>query len=274
MAKAKKLILENLKLVDMVLEIRDARIPLSSGNPDFENLLDEKIRIIVLNKADLANPYATTGWVRWFESKGLKAIPINSLDPGDASKLRKVILEIAEDNVKAILKKKGIHKTMRVMVIGIPNAGKSTLINSIVGGKKTKTGNKPGVTKGKQWIRVGRHMDLLDTPGLLWPKIKNQAVALHLAYTKTIKEEILDSEEIAHHFLEEIKSHYPNIIRERYGVEASEEKGYKILENICLEKGWIKSGGIPDTERGARHILDDFQMGRLGKITLEWSEDV
>lgn len=274
MAKAKKLILENLKLVDMVLEIRDARIPLSSGNPDFENLLDEKIRIIVLNKADLANPYATTGWVRWFESKGLKAIPINSLDPGDASKLRKVILKIAEDNVKAILKKKGIHKTMRVMVIGIPNAGKSTLINSIVGGKKTKTGNKPGVTKGKQWIRVGRHMDLLDTPGLLWPKIKNQAVALHLAYTKTIKEEILDSEEIAHHFLEEIKSHYPNIIRERYGVETSEEKGYKILENICLEKGWIKSGGIPDTERGARHILDDFQMGRLGKITLEWSEDV
>jgi len=274
MAKAKKLILENLKLVDMVLEIRDARIPLSSGNPDFENLLDEKIRIIVLNKADLANPYATTGWVRWFESKGLKAIPINSLDPGDASKLRKVILKIAEDSVKAILKKKGIHKTMRVMVIGIPNAGKSTLINSIVGGKKTKTGNKPGVTKGKQWIRVGRHMDLLDTPGLLWPKIKNQAVALHLAYTKTIKEEILDSEEIAHHFLEEIKSHYPNIIRERYGVETSEEKGYKILENICLEKGWIKSGGIPDTERGARHILDDFQMGRLGKITLEWSEDV
>jgi len=274
MVKAKRLIKENLKLVDMVLEIRDARIPVSSANPDFEDMLCGKIRIVVLNKADLAELSATDAWVKWFESYGIKAIPVNSLDPADSESMRKVILKIAEDKSKEVFNKKGIHKIVRGMVIGVPNVGKSSLINSIAKGKKAKTGNKPGITKAKQWIKISSHMELLDTPGLLWPKISDQNIALHLAYTRTIKEEILDSEEIAHHFLEEIKKIRPNVISERYGVEVSGKKGYEILEDICYKRGWIKSGGVPDIERGAGHILDDFQTGKMGRITLEWPEDL
>lgn len=275
MAKARKLIQENLKLVDMVLEIRDARIPLSSANPDLEELMVGKTRVVALNKADLAEPSATEAWINWFQLNEINAIAINSLDFKNADRMKKFILDIAEEKAREILDKKGIHKTIRGMVVGIPNVGKSTFINSIAGGKKAKTGNRPGVTKGKQWIKISRHMDLLDTPGLLWPKIHDQNVALHLAYTKTIKEEILDPEEIAHHFLEEMKTLYPNAISQRYGVKISEEdKGYEILEAICLKKGWIKSGGISDTARGASHLLDDFQMGRLGRITLEWPKEI
>lgn len=275
MAKAKKLIQENLKMVDMIIEIRDARIPLSSANPDFEKLIAGKTRVIALNKADLAEPSATEAWIKWFQSNGINAMPINSLDFKNAEKMKSFILKIAEEKAREILDKKGIRKTVRGMVIGIPNVGKSTFINSIAGGKKAKTGNKPGVTKGKQWIKISSYMDLLDTPGLLWPKIHDQNVALHLAYTKTIKEEILDPEEIAHYFLEEMKRLCPDAIDQRYEVEVlAEKKGYEILESICLKKGWIKSGGIPDTVRGARHVLDDFQMGRLGRITLEWPAEV
>ena len=275
MAKAKKLIQENLKLVDMVVEIRDARIPLSSANPDFEELMAGKIRVVALNKADLAEPSATEAWIKWFEINGINAMSINSLDLKNSEKMKGFILRIAEKKAKETLDKKGIHRTIRGMVIGIPNVGKSTFINSIAGSKKAKTGNKPGITKGKQWIKISNYMNLLDTPGLLWPKIHDQNVALHLAYTKTIKEEILDPEEIAHYFLEEMKILYPNAISKRYGVEVSDEdKGYEILESICLKKGWIKSGAIPDIVRGARHVLDDFQMGRLGRITLEWPKEI
>jgi len=275
MAKAKKLIQENLKLVDMVVEIRDARIPLSSANPDFEELMAGKIRVVALNKADLAEPSATEAWIKWFEINGINAMSINSLDLKNSEKMKGFILRIAEKKAKETLDKKGIHRTIRGMVIGIPNVGKSTFINSIAGSKKAKTGNKPGITKGKQWIKISNYMNLLDTPGLLWPKIHDQNVALHLAYTKTIKEEILDPEEIAHYFLEEMKILYPNAISKRYGVEVSDEdKGYEILESICLKKGWIKSGAIPDIVRGARHVLDDFQMGRLGRITLEWPKGI
>lgn len=269
MAKAKRLISESLKLVDMLLEIRDARVPISSGNPDFDVLYSNKSRIVFLNKSDIADPSITSDWVNWFEGEGIKAVPINSLDPGEAARGKAVILERAEEFHREILNRRGVKKTIRGMVIGIPNVGKSAFINGIAGGKKAKTGNRPGVTKAKQWIRVNPYLELLDTPGLLWPRLDQRDVALNLAYTRTIKEEILDIEEIAHYFLEKAKLEFPKALISRYGELDMGLKGFEILEEICLRKGWIQAGGVAHTERGAGHVLDDFQQGKLGRITLE-----
>lgn len=269
MAKAKRLISENLKLVDIILEIRDARIPISSANPDLEDLFSGKMRIVFLNKRDMADPFSTQRWVEWFDGHNIQAIPVNSLSSVEAGHARNAILKAAEGYRKNILERKGIRKTVRGMVVGIPNVGKSAFINGVAQGKKAKTGNRPGITKGKQWIRVNPYMELLDTPGLLWPKLEDQGMALNLAYTRTIKEEILDTEEIAHYFLEKAKEDFPQIIIDRYEIPHVQGKGYEILQNICTSKGWIQSGGVPDTSRGARHVLDDFQGGRLGQITLE-----
>lgn len=269
MAKAKRLISESLKLVDIILEIRDARIPLSSANPDFDDLFTNKTRIVFLNKSDLANSSVTEDWVDWFAAQGIKAVPVNSLNPRDANNAKSIILDTAKEFYDRIRKRKGINKTIRGMVIGIPNVGKSAFINGVAGAKKAKTGNKPGVTRAKQWIKVTPYLELMDTPGLLWPKLDNREVALNLAYTRTIKEEILDTEEVAHYFLEKAKVEFPEAIVGRYGQLDMDLKGYEILENICLQKGWVQAGGIPDLERGSRHILDDFQQGRLGRLTLE-----
>jgi len=269
MAKAKRLISENVRLVDIIFEIRDARIPVSSGNPDFNDLFLNKSRIIFLNKGDLANPSITRDWVDSLANEEIKAIPVNSLDPRETNKVKDIILKTAEELHKDIQKRKGIKKTIRAMVIGIPNVGKSAFINGIAGRKKAKTGNKPGVTKTKQWIRVNPYVELLDTPGLLWPKLDNREVALNLAYTGTIKEEILDTEEVVHYFLEKAKVEFPEVLISRYGELDMDLKGYEILESICQQKGWIQAGGLADTDRGSRHLLDDFQQGRLGRLTLE-----
>lgn len=269
MAKAKRLISESLKLVDIVLEIRDARIPLSSANPDFDDLFTNKTRIVFLNKRDLADSSITGDWVDWFSEQGIKAVPINSLDPQDTNNAKEIILKTAKEFHQEILKRKGIRKTIRGMVIGIPNVGKSAFINGVAGVKKAKTGNKPGVTRDKQWIKVTHYVELLDTPGLLWPKLDQKEVSLNLAYTHTIKEEILDKEEIAHYFLEKAKVEFPEAIIARYGELDMELKGYEILEGICIQKGWVQAGGVPDLKRGSSHVLDDFQQGRLGRLTLE-----
>lgn len=269
MAKAKRLISENLKLVDMIFEIRDARIPVSSGNPDFEDLFLNKSRMVFLNKGDLADPHATEKWVHWFAGEGIKALPINSLDPAETGRGREIILKRAGELHKEVLDRRGIKKTIRAMVIGIPNVGKSAFINGIAGDKKAKTGNRPGITKAKQWIKVNPYFELLDTPGLLWPKLDQREVALNLAYARTIKEEILDIEEVAHYFLEKAKVEFPKALISRYGELNMDLKGYELLEEICLQKGWVQSGGIAHLNRGAGHVLDDFQQGRLGRITLE-----
>ena len=269
MAKAKRLISENLKLVDVILEIRDARIPISSANPDFDDLFASKSRIVFLNKSDVADPSITKDWIDWFAGQGIKAVSINSLDPAETGKAKSVILKKAEEFHEEILKRRGIKKTIRGMVIGIPNVGKSAFINGIAGGKKAKTGNRPGVTKAKQWIKVNPYVELMDTPGLLWPRLDQREVALNLAYTRTIKEEILDIEEIVHYFLEKVKIEFPEAITSRYGELDMDLKGYEILESICLQKGWVQSGGVADVGRGSRHVLDDFQQGRLGRLTIE-----
>lgn len=231
MAKAKRLIGENLKMVDMILEIRDARIPMSSANPDFEDLLLNKTRIIILNKSDIADPKVTKQWIDWFAHKNIKAVSVNSLDAGEIGPAKNIILKTAQKLQDEIFKRRGIKKAIRGMVIGIPNVGKSAFINGISGGKKARTGNRPGVTKAKQWIAVTPYVDLLDTPGLLWPKLDQRKVSLNLAYTGTIKEEILDIEEVVHYLIERSKDDFFKALEFRYGELDTDLKGYEIMES-------------------------------------------
>ncbi|NLJ41863.1 MAG: ribosome biogenesis GTPase YlqF [Clostridiales bacterium] len=269
MAKSKRLMANSVRLVDMILEIRDARVPISSANPDFDDLFTHKYRMIILNKSDVADPTITKDWVDWFSMQGIKAIPVNSLDSAEISRLKSDIKKIADKFHRETIEKKGIRKVVRGMVTGIPNVGKSAFINGIAGANKAKTGNKPGVTRINQWIRVDSYLELMDTPGLLWPKLDNREVALNLVFSRTIKEEILDIEEAAHYFLEKAKNEFPEAITARYGKLDMQKKGHEILEGICYKKGWIKSKGAPDFKRGSKHLLGDFQQGRLGRISLE-----
>jgi len=270
MAKAKRLIAESLKMVDMVIELLDARIPRSSTNPDFEAMFADKIKIVVLNKKDYSDAEVSKAWLSWFETLGVRAIMLNSLDRSDIRKLKELIFALAENKRNEIKQKKGINKTIRAMVIGIPNVGKSTLINSLAGSAKTKTGDRPGVTKAKQWVRIHPFVELLDTPGLLWPRLDDERTALHLAYTGAIKEEILDVEEIAHFLLEELKASYPDALKARYFLEDLQGNGLEILERICIRRGWLQSEGLPDTQRGAKQVLDEFKSGKLGPMSLEY----
>lgn len=269
MAKAKNTISRDLKLIDLILEIRDARIPQSSANPDFEDLFLHKSRIVFLNKEDLADPSSTKAWINWFKGQGIKALGSNSLNVRNMGKVKDSILELAGSIFEERLKRRGIRKTIRGMVIGIPNVGKSAFINGIARNKKAKTGNIPGITKGQQWIKINPYLELMDTPGLLWPRLDQREVALKLAFTRTIKEEILDIEEISHIFLERAKIDFPNALKEKYGDLNMNLKGYEILEEICMTKGWIQAGNKADLNRGSKHILDDFQQGKLGRISLE-----
>lgn len=269
MAKAKKLINENLKLVDMVIELLDARIPASSTNPDFQNMFQNKTRVVVLNKSDFADPEKTKLWMEYYENQGVKTLTINSLDKQDIRQMKKAVFELADQKRKEIKQRRGINKTIRAMVVGIPNVGKSTLINQFSGTTKAKTGDRPGVTKGKQWVKVTTYFELLDTPGLLWPRLDDERTGLHLAYTGSIKEEIIDLEGICYRFLEEMAQLYPQILLERYRLETLDKKGYELLEDIAKNRGWLQSGGIPDLNRASKQVLDEYQSGALGRTTLE-----
>lgn len=269
MVKAKRLISENLKLVDMVVELLDARIPDSSTNPDFQVLFNNKIRVVILNKSDFADPEKTKVWLKHYENQGIKTLTLNSLDKRDVQRVKKAIFELADEKRLEIKQRKGINKTIRAMVVGIPNVGKSTLINSISGSAKAKTGDRPGVTKQKQWVKITPYFELLDTPGLLWPRLDEAKIGLHLSYTGSIKEEILDLDEISYLFLEEMAAAYPKYLIDRYHLDNLELKGHELLDAISINRGWLKLGGIPDTQRGAKQVLDEFQSGTLGRTTLE-----
>ncbi|NLC42797.1 MAG: ribosome biogenesis GTPase YlqF [Clostridiales bacterium] len=269
MAKAKRLINENLKLVDMVIELLDARIPNSSTNPDFQSLYQNKIRVVVLNKSDYADADKTKLWKDYYEKQDITVLTINSLNKKDIQKLKKSLFALADEKQKEIKQRKGINKTIRTMVVGIPNVGKSTLINAISGSAKTKTGDRPGVTKTKQWVKVSPYFELLDTPGLLWPKLDDKNTGLHLAYTGSIKEEIMDLDEIVFRFLEEMSLLYPRHLTERYRIQDLDKKGHEILTDISVNRGWLQSGGVPDLTRAAKQVLDEYQAGTLGRTTLE-----
>ncbi|MDI9495545.1 MAG: ribosome biogenesis GTPase YlqF [Bacillota bacterium] len=270
MKKTKELLQENIKLVNLIIEVLDARVPDSSKNPDFDILFRDKKRLIVLNKYDLADPDMNKEWEDHYRKKGWSVVLYNSTNNRELNRLNKAIGDASKEIVERYRKRGLLNKTIRAMVVGIPNVGKSTLINSLAKRKSAKTGNKPGITKGKQWIHLAGDIDLLDTPGILWPKFDDEASALNLAFTGAIKDDVLVLEEIALKFVIRMQEMgKENAILERYGIEAG-EKPLDILDNIARKKGFfINNKGI-DYLRVAELLFMDFRAGRLGRISLEY----
>ncbi|AFK86774.1 MULTISPECIES: ribosome biogenesis GTPase YlqF [Thermoanaerobacterium] len=267
MAKTKRLIEENLKIVDVVYELLDARIPKSSRNPLIDDLVKNKKRIILLNKSDLADLEVNKMWNDYFNLKGHVSLNINSLDSRCIQSIYELTLKECSDIIDK-KRQKGIKAKLRAMIVGIPNVGKSTLINSLTKTKNAKTGNKPGVTKSKQWIKTP-YFDLLDTPGILWPKFEDEHVGIMLALTSAIKDELLNHEELAYSLLDILKINYPELLMKRYKLEDIGKDVFKLLTDIGKSRGCLSSGGIVDTERAAKIIIDDFRAGKIGKISLE-----
>ncbi len=272
MAKTRKLIEENLRFVDIVLEIVDARIPSSSRNPEIARLCASKKRLTICTKADLADPLKSRLWQSYWQEEAL----FISVTTGDgmgaiAPKIRSMMQDkLARDAAKGIQ-----NRPIKLMIVGIPNVGKSSLINRLAKRASAAVADRPGVTRAKQWVRMDGGMELLDTPGVLWPKFDDERVARNLAYTGAIRDEVLDAEELCHYFLEFMSTHYPKRLYERYGIEQFEGlKGYEITEYIGRRRGFLIAGGQVDTERAAKVILDEFRGGRLGRITLEKPEDM
>jgi len=268
MTKAKRMMEENIKLIDLIIELVDARVPLSSRNPDIDELGKHKARLVLLNKADLAEEVWNDRWVAYFQDKGYSVLKINSKKGGRM----KSVFEIVEDACKAKRerdKKRGIlNRPVRAMVVGIPNVGKSTFINAIAGKAATKTGNKPGVTKGKQWIRLNKSVELLDTPGILWPKFEDQQVGLNLAFIGSIKDELLNIEDLALSLITFLLQNYPKMLNEKYAVEETEDS-VMVLQEIARNRNCLERGNELDLLKASRLLLDDFRNGRIGRITLE-----
>lgn len=271
MAKAKREIIESLKLIDVVLELVDSRIPLSSRNPDIDEIVGSKPRIILLNKSDLSDSEKTKQWVKYFFSKKIPAIPTDSNSGKGLNEVTKKIFEIMKTKIDQNASKGRVGTTIRVAVLGIPNVGKSSLINKLANKKSLEVGNKPGVTKRKQWIRLKNNVELLDTPGVLWPKFESEEVALNLAFTGTIKDEIIDTEEIGMLLLGKLKAIYPKELAERYKLkqEDLELENLELLTLIGKKRGCIISGGEVDLFKVSNIILDEFRAGKIGKLTIE-----
>ncbi len=271
MTKARRMMQENIKLVDLIIELVDARIPLSSRNPDIDELGRNKARLILLNKADLAEDRKNDEWLEYFKSRGYSAVKVNSRKGGGIKSIQSVIQEACREKTERDRRRGILNRPVRAMVAGIPNVGKSTFINALAGKACAKTGNKPGVTKGKQWIRLNKNVELLDTPGILWPKFEDQEVGLKLAFIGSIKDEVLQTEELAAELAGFLSREYPGVMEEKYAVEASEDK-YECLRRIAESRHCLVRGSELDTEKAASILLDDFRNGRLGRITLETPE--
>jgi ribosome biogenesis GTPase A len=269
MTKTKRLIKENLNLVDIVIEILDSRVPNSSRNPDVDEMIGNKPRLMVLNKSDLSDPIINKQWEEYFGKKNIDNIFINSITGKGIDKTIKSLELIMKEKMDRLAKRGRKHKPIRCMIIGIPNVGKSTFINKIAGKSSAKTGNKPGVTKGKQWIRLNEKVELLDTPGILWPKFEDADVGLKLAWIGSIKDEILDQEELAFQFLEFLKENYPELLIKRYKLQTIKKETIDILKDITINRGFIVKGGEPDYLRTSEMLLDEFRKSKIGKISLE-----
>lgn len=268
MVKTKKEIKESLKLIDAVLEILDSRIPESSKNPDIDELIENKPKIILLNKCDLAEDAVTKKWIAYFKKCGIPAVEIDSISGKNIDKIYPLVKDAVKEKFEKKAAKGITGRPVRALVAGIPNVGKSSFINRISSKTNAKTGDKPGVTKSRQWIKVNNGFELLDTPGILWPKFDDEKAALHLAYTRAIKDEIIDAEEIAYYFIKEVSSIKPDAISSRYGVEVSDDASLTI-EAIGRKRGCIISGGKIDTQRVSNLILDEYRSKKLGRISLE-----
>ena len=262
MTKARRMMQENIKLIDLIIELVDARIPLSSRNPDIDDMGKNKARLIVLNKADLAEEKRNDEWVEYFKEKGYSAVKVNSKKGGGIKSIQSVIQEACREKTERDRRRGILNRPVRAMVAGIPNVGKSTFINTLAGKACTKTGNKPGVTKGKQWIRLNKSVELLDTPGILWPKFEDQKAALKLAFIGSIKDEILQTEELASELIKYMEEEYAGAIGEKYSVETTEDS-YECLRRIAESRHCLVRGNELDTEKAAALFLDDFRNGRL-----------
>jgi ribosome biogenesis GTPase A len=273
MAKTRRILEENIKLVDAVIEILDARIPLSSRNPHFDDIVASKPRLVVLNKSDLADKEKTEKWLTFYKKNNIKAVCVSCNSGKGINQITPEVFELVKDKTEKYAQK-GVKKSVKVMIIGIPNVGKSTLINRLVGKALAKTGDRPGVTLSKQWIRIRDGLELLDTPGILPPKLEDQKIALKLAYTGAIKDEIMETELICYSLLETLAKNYPELIINRYNLtEVQGLKGYEILEKIGKKRGCLVSGGEIDMSRAANIVLEDFRSLKMGRITLDFAEE-
>jgi ribosome biogenesis GTPase A len=272
MAKAKRMLEESLALIDVVVELADARAPRATRNPDFDGLFAGKKRVVLLNKSDLAAPALTKAWIEHYKADGIVAMDFVATSGQKRKAAIEAIERAAADKV-AKMREKGVTKTVRAMVAGIPNVGKSTFINRIAGESRAKVGDKPGVTKGKQWVKIGPYLELMDTPGLLWPKLEDPACARHLAYIGSINDNIMDVEQLAGDLLSELSALCPGDLAARYKAVRADMAPHELLEAVCVSRGFRLSGNEPDTERAARVVLDEFRAGKIAKITLETPED-
>ena len=273
MTKARRMMQENIGLVDLVIELADARIPLCSRNPDIDSLCGNKARILLMTKADMADPARTAKFQKYFEDKGFMVIAMDARTRKANEKI-KAYVEKACAAKRERDKRRGIvGRPLRAMVVGIPNVGKSTFINSFAGKASAKTGNKPGVTRGKQWIRLNKNLELLDTPGILWPKFEDRQVGVNLALTGAIRQELLEEQELSLELLDFLQREYPALLKERYDPEGSEWEfpmdSAKLLGEIALSRNLLKTGGEPDWQRASKMVLDDFRNGKTGRISLE-----
>ncbi len=274
MTKTRRQIEADLKLVDAVCEIVDARIPVSSRNPDIDAICAGKPRLIVLNRSDLADSEATKKWLSFFRSKGISAIATDCKSKKGISGFEPAVRTVLKEKIERDAAK-GMHRPVKIMIVGIPNVGKSTFINQISGRKGAKAENRPGVTRGKQWVTVNSSLLLLDTPGILWHKFEDPRVGLMLAFTGAVKENIIDLEELACHLMEVMWKHYPQRVTDRYKVQLpADAKGYELLEEAGRKRGFLLSRGEIDTERMAKVLLDEYRSGKLGLFTLEMPEDI
>lgn len=275
MTKAVRQMKEDIKLIDIVIELVDARIPISSRNPDIDSLAAGKSRVIILNKADMADDRETENWVKHFTDEGMIAVKLNSRSGSGMKQVKDAIAKAAEAKMARDRARGILNRPVRAIVGGIPNVGKSTFINSFAGRAVTKTGNKPGVTKGKQWIRLNKQVELLDTPGILWPKFEDRKTAEHLAFIGSIKDEVIEKMELVLNLITELEDNYEGLIASYYGFDNCEKTENKIdfavktLETVAEKRVLLKKGGETDTDKASKLILDDFKNGRLGKITLE-----
>lgn len=271
MTKTRRQIEADLKNVDMVAEIIDARIPVSSRNPDIDAIVGQKPRLIVLNRADQADPEATRRWMARFKAKGYAILCTDAKTGKGVKEFSFTIQEALKDQIARWREKGQVGRKVRVMVVGVPNVGKSTFINQVAGRKSAKAGDRPGVTRGKQWVNVDNTLELLDTPGILWPKFEDPQVGMDLAFTGAVKDDIMDTETLAFHLMDLLNTHYPQAMTQRYKVEPDPDaQGWELLERAAKKRGFLISGGEVDLERMANVLLDEFRGGKLGRITLEW----
>lgn len=270
MAKTRRLMTESLKLVDAVVEVTDARIPFSSRNPEMDSLVGRKPRIVLLNKCDAADPAVTSRWIESYQRSGVAAIATDCRSGKNVNKIIPLVKDVLKSDIEHWNQKGMTGRSIRLMIVGIPNVGKSSLINRLAGSKRAKVEDRPGVTRGKQWVSISNDMELLDMPGVLWPKFEDKDVGLSLAFTGAVKDDIMDMESLACEFIARLRSIDPAAITNRYAFDITEEMtDYEVLEAIGRKRGFLISGGEINTERAAIILLDEFRSGKLGAISLE-----